>query len=55
MIAAGADNARVPEILGWERAAGLAAAVARARSTAPESPEITLLHHPPIFISDVQV
>lgn len=54
VIAAGADNSRVPELLGWERADSLAEAVAMARSTAPDSPDITMLHHPPIFISDVQ-
>jgi hypothetical protein len=54
VIAAGADNPRVPEILGWERAADLSEAIAMAKSTAPESPDITLLHHPPIFISDVR-
>jgi hypothetical protein len=54
VIAAGAQNSRVPEVLGWERADNLAEAIAMARSTAPESPEITMLHHPPIFMSDVQ-
>lgn len=54
VIAAGADNARVPEILGWERAHSLSEAIAMARSSAPENPDITLLHHPPIFMSDVK-
>jgi hypothetical protein len=53
VIAAGAASGRVTEILGWERAESLASAIDMARSTAPQRPEITLLHHPPIFISDV--
>jgi hypothetical protein len=53
VIAAGASSGRVTEILGWERAESLASAMDTARSTAPENPSITLLHHPPIFISDV--
>lgn len=54
IIAAGATNSRVPELLGWERADSLAEAIAMARSTAPSAPEITMLHHPPIFMADVQ-
>ncbi len=53
IIAAGAENSRVTELLGWERADSLAEAIAMARSSAPTSPEITMLHHPPIFIADV--
>lgn len=53
VIAAGATNRRVPELLGWEHADSLTEALAMAQSSAPASPEITLLHHPPIFISDV--
>ncbi|MEZ4272940.1 MAG: hypothetical protein R3C68_16360 [Myxococcota bacterium] len=57
IIAAGAENSRVTNILGWERADSLAEAIAMARSTAPDSPDITMLHHPPIFAdaSDVSV
>jgi hypothetical protein len=54
VIAAGATDPRITDLLGWERAESLEAALALARSTAPQSPEITLLHHPPIFISDVR-
>ncbi len=54
VIAAGATNSRVPEILGWERAENLAEAIAMARSSAPSEPDITMLHHPPIFMSEVE-
>jgi lactate racemase len=54
VIAAGATNSRVPEILGWERAEDLSEAIAMAKSQAPGKPDITLLHHPPIFMSDVE-
>ncbi len=53
IIAAGAGNSRVTDILGWERADSLATAIAMARATAPENPDITLMHHPPILICDV--
>lgn len=53
VIAAGAENSRVPELMGWERADSLAEAIAMARATAPETPDITMVHHPPIFMSDV--
>jgi lactate racemase len=54
VIAAGATNSRVPEILGWEHAEDLSEAIAMAKSQAPGEPDITLLHHPPIFMSDVE-
>jgi nickel-dependent lactate racemase len=54
VIAAGATDPGITDLLGWERAESLEAAIAMARSTAPPSPAITLLHHPPIFISDVR-
>ena len=53
VIVAGADNTTVPEILGWDSAPTLTDAIAAARSDLGRSAEITLLHHPPIFISDV--
>ncbi len=53
VIVVGADNATVPAILGWETAGSLAEAIAMARGTMGRSAQITLLHHPPIVISDV--
>jgi hypothetical protein len=53
VIAAGALTEEVPTLLGWERAEDLTTAIEMARTTAPPSPQITLLHHPPLFISDL--
>ena len=53
IIAAGAENSRVPELLGWERAASLQEAIAMARATGPSSPDITLSHYAPTFVCDV--
>ncbi|MCB9558604.1 MAG: DUF2088 domain-containing protein [Deltaproteobacteria bacterium] len=53
VIVAGAVNAHVPEILGWERADTMAEALAMAKSYTGPSPEITLMHHPPILMTDV--
>jgi len=54
VIVVGADNAHVPEILGWERADTLAEAISMARQHMGRSAEITLLHHPPILIADME-
>ncbi|MCG8418236.1 MAG: nickel-dependent lactate racemase [Proteobacteria bacterium] len=53
VIAVGTDNKTVPDILGWERADSLAEAVAMGRSTMGRSAQITMMHHPPILITDV--
>jgi len=53
VIVVGADNTTVPRLLGWERAETMTDAIAMARSHVGRSAEITLLHHPPILISDV--
>jgi hypothetical protein len=53
IICAYADNARAPELLGWERADTLQEAIAMARATAPANPEITLSHYAPTFVCDV--
>jgi hypothetical protein len=54
VIVAGAENAHVPKILGWERADSLAEAVAMAKSFVGPSPEITMMHHPPIVMADME-
>ncbi len=54
VIAAGAKNAHVPALLGWDRADTVAEALAMAKSEVGPSPEITLLHLPPIVIADVE-
>ena len=54
VIVAGADNAHVPAMMGWDRADTLTEALAMAKSETGPSAEITLLHHPPIIICDVE-
>ncbi|HYO63722.1 MAG TPA: lactate racemase domain-containing protein [Pyrinomonadaceae bacterium] len=53
VIAAGAENAHVPAMMGWERADNLTEAIAMARSYMGRSAEITMLHQPVIGICDV--
>jgi len=54
VIVAGAENAHVPGILGWERAESLPEAIAMAKSAVGPSPEITMMHHPPIVMADME-
>ncbi|HXI57287.1 MAG TPA: lactate racemase domain-containing protein, partial [Polyangia bacterium] len=54
VIVAGAQNAHVPAMLGWDRAESLTEAIAMARSFVGPSPEITLMHHPPIVMADME-
>jgi lactate racemase len=54
VIVAGAENAHVPAMLGWERADNLTEAIAMARSYMGRSAEITMLHQPIIFTADVE-
>jgi hypothetical protein len=54
VIVAGAQNAHVPAILGWDRAESLTEAIAMARSFAGPSAEITMMHHPPIVMADME-
>jgi lactate racemase len=54
VIVAGASNAHVPKILGWDRAESLPEAIAMAKSAVGPSPEITLMHHPPIVMADME-
>ncbi|HYN24404.1 MAG TPA: lactate racemase domain-containing protein [Pyrinomonadaceae bacterium] len=54
VIAAGAENAHVPAMMGWERADNLTEAIATARSYMGSSAEITMLHQPIIAIADME-
>jgi hypothetical protein len=54
VIVAGAENAHVPARLGWERSESLTEAIAMARSYAGPSASITMMHHPPIVMADVE-
>src|SRR5688572_16036237 len=54
VIVAGASNAHVPAMLGWERAESLTEAIAMARSFTGPSSSITMMHHPPLVMADVE-
>jgi hypothetical protein len=54
VIAAGAENAHVPERMGWERADNLTEAISMARSYMGRSAEITMLHQPVIALCEVE-
>ncbi len=54
VVVAGAENAHVPALLGWERADSVTEAIAMARSFAGPSASVTLMHHPPIVMADVE-
>jgi hypothetical protein len=54
VIVAGAENAHVPARLGWERAESVSEAIAMAKSYVGPSPSITMMHHPPIVMADVE-
>ena len=54
VIVVGSDNSTVPKLLGWERAETLAEAIAMGRSHMGRSAQITMLHHPPILMTDVR-
>jgi hypothetical protein len=54
VIVAGAENAYVPKMLGWKSADTLSDAIDMARADHGRSAEITLMHHPPILITDVE-
>ena len=54
VIAAGAENAHVPTMMGWDRADNLTEAIAMARGLMGRSAEITMLHQPLIAICDME-
>ncbi len=55
VIVVGADNEYIPKIMGWETAASMDEALYRAKLEDGRSPEITLLHVPPIIMGDVSL
>jgi hypothetical protein len=55
VIAVGTDNQHVPELMGWERADTLAEAIDMARGRQGRTAQITLMHHPPMVMTDVAV
>jgi len=53
VIVVGAENAHVPERLGWHTAATMEDALEMARDIHGPNPDITMMHHPPFLIADV--
>jgi hypothetical protein len=54
VIVAGARNTHVPAMMGWESAESLTEAIALARSFTGPSSSITMMHHPPLVMADVE-
>jgi hypothetical protein len=52
VIVVGADNEYIPKLLGYETARSMPEALEMARDTSPASPEITMLHAPPIMMAE---
>src|SRR5437879_13812012 len=55
LIAVGSENQHVPKLMGWERADTLAEAVDMARGRQGRTAQITMMHHPPVVMTDVAV
>ena len=53
IIAVGTENTHVPQMMGWERADTLAEAIDMARGRQGRSAGITLMHHPPMVMTEV--
>ena len=53
VIVVGADNEYVPKILGYETAKTFAEALEMAKTTAPSSPEIMMMHTAPMLMADM--
>ena len=53
VIVVGADNRRVPSILGWDMASSMEEALEMAQSHVGRPPSISLMHFPPILMADV--
>ena len=53
VIVVGADNRRVPAMLGWDAARNMEEALDMAQSYVGRKPTVTLLHFPPILMTDV--
>ncbi|MCG5054773.1 MAG: nickel-dependent lactate racemase [Myxococcales bacterium] len=54
VIVAGAENAHVPAMLGWDRAESLTEAISVARGFVGPGASISMMHHPPIVMTDVE-
>lgn len=54
VIAVGPENDHVPERLGWESANSMQEALAMARDHHGPDPDVSLLHHPPFVMTEVE-
>ncbi len=54
VIVVGAENEHVPKRLGWDRANSMDEALEMARDDHGPNPHITLMHHPPFVLADVE-
>ncbi len=54
VIVVGAENDHVPSRMGWRTAKTMDEALEMARETHGEHPEITMMHHPPFMVADVE-
>jgi hypothetical protein len=54
VIAVGAESDAVPERMGWESAPTLTDALERAKDIVGRSPQITMMHHPPLVVAQVE-
>ena len=55
VIVVGADNEYIPKLFGYETAKTMQEALDMAKGTALRTPEITLMHIPPIIMADVSL
>jgi len=55
VIVVGADNEYIPKLMGWETAASMDEALYMSKGENGRSPDITLLHMPPIVMGDVTI
>ncbi len=55
VIVVGAENEHVPRILGWHKADTLQDAIEMSKDFTRPNPDITMVHIPPIMISDVRL
>lgn len=54
IIVAGARSQAVCDMLGYESARNLTEAIEMAKDTAPQNPQFTMVHSPPILLTDVE-
>jgi len=55
VIVVGADNGYIPKLFGYETAKTMQEALDMAKGTAPKTPDVLVMHVPPIAMGDVTV